>query len=74
MPRNPRRFVLAPALQEILLATLQPRAEAHLKSWLEEIAKGDVGEETRSIILDLGYLSSSSDPRCREAEPVKVKP
>jgi hypothetical protein len=40
--------------------------EAHSKLWADEIKAGEIGEETRAVIVALHYVSSGSDPSLTE--------
>ena len=61
-----RRFRLDPGLQELLSVALAATLEAHSKLWTEEIAAGEIGEETRAVLVAFRYVSSGSDPRLTE--------
>jgi hypothetical protein len=68
-----RRFRLAPGLIEVLKATMAAGLDAHQTLWEKEIAAGEIGEETRAVLVAFGWLSSGSDPRLTELARPKIE-
>jgi hypothetical protein len=64
-PRPPKvtRWRLMRGLADVLQATADAKLEEHVKLWKDEIARGEIGEETRQVVAALHWITSLADSR-----------
>lgn len=68
MGKTNEQYELAPGLAEVLEVLCATKLDDHVTQWKAEIAEGEIGKETREVLVDLGWITYS-DSRVKHLTP-----